>query len=324
MRRSPERYRLSPVPSSALSAVLLVVLLVGALVGALVGGVGCDTVDPPQAPEAIPVDRFPAWSPDGNRIAYLHEGRNRDDTTAYTGLVTLDLQTDSTHRVRDGLIDTPDWHPDGTRLAFSTGDVYTVRPDGSDLQHVTSFGDSHNPSWSRSGNRLAFDTSFEDENGAKAIWLADPDGKGLKDISRHGQGEWRDPDWAPDNQRIVHLRFLDGGFGEEVFVMDSTGEETTRLTNNERNDRDPAWSPDGNWIAWTPIVEGGEFELWVMRADGTNARKLVDQGRSPAWGPNSQRIVFSKPAAESRYTALWTIRRDGTGLQQRTDPTDPR
>jgi len=82
----------------------------------------------------------------------------------------------------------------------------------------------------------------------------------------------------------------------------------------------PDWRPDGERIAWAPITEEGS-QIWVMRADGTDKQKLVDRGREPAWGLNSDRIVFSKPASERDNTALWTIRRDGSNLQQLTDPS---
>ena len=58
-----------------------------------------------------------------------------------------------------------------------------------------------------------------------------------------------------------------------------------------------------------------------MRSDGSEQQKLVDRGREPAWGPNSERIVFSRPAQERDLTALWTIRRDGSDLRQITTPS---
>jgi len=281
---------------------------------------GCDTMAPPEEPDVRRVDRFPAWSPGGSRIAYLHDAGPTADTTDVTGLYVWDLEADSTWLVVEGLVTSPDWRPDGERIAFAAGDIYTVRPDGSDLRRVTEFGDSFFPSWSSSGRSLAFDTSYRDENGAHVTWLIDPDGSKLKDISQHGVGEWRNPDWSPDERRLVHLRFLSGVFGEEVFVMDSTGSNAVRLTDNERNDRNPGWSPSGDWIVWESIADDGS-EVWIMRTDGTDKRSLAEQGREPAWGPNSERIVFSKPASDSEYTALWTIRRDGSGLRQLTDPS---
>jgi TolB protein len=281
---------------------------------------GCDSVAPPDQPDVRRVDRFPAWSPSGDRIAYLHDAGPTEDSTDVTGLYVRDLETDSTWLVTEGLVTSPDWRSDGRRIAFAAGDIFTVRPDGSDRRRVTEFGDSFFPSWSSSGSRLAFDTSYRNENGAHVIWLIDPNESKLKDISQHGVGEWRNPDWSPDERRLVHLRFLSGVLGEEVFVMDSTGSNAIRLTDNERNDRNPSWSPNGDWIVWASITEDGS-EIWIMRSDGRDKRSLVERGREPAWGPNSERIVFSKPASDSDYTALWTIRRDGSDLRQITDPS---
>lgn len=296
-----------------LSAVLTLAVLVGC------DGGGTAKLGPPD--EVLEVDQAPAWSPDGRRIAYLHRaGPTEEDTTDVTGLYILDLEADTTRLVAEGLTLSPDWRPDGDRIAFATGNIYTINPNGSELRRVREIGGSFFPSWAPGGDRLAFDTSYRDENGAHVIWLMNPDGRNLKDISQHGVGEWRDPDWSPGGDKLVHLRFLEGVFGEEVFVMDSTGENAIRLTNNERNDRSPAWSPDGEWIAWSPITESGHYELWVMRADGSEQQKLLDGGRSPSWSPDSERLVFARPASDSRFTALWLVRRDGSGLRQLTFP----
>jgi Tol biopolymer transport system component len=278
---------------------------------------GCDFSEeeqtfPPPPPRGAPgpfrVDQTPAWSPDGRYIAYHHDAGWTEDSTDVSGLYILDLETDATRLVVEGSAWSPDWRPDGARIAFTTGNVYTVRPDGSDLQQVTGFGASFFPRWSPDGRTLTFSRSGTQEE--VGIWfghLAD------STFTKFGFGA-APADWSPGGDRVVYDK-------TQIFVADTSRVDSTQLTSNDAVDnRYQAWSPDGQWIAWSPLDETG-FELWVMRADGTEQQKLADGGSFPAWGPDSERIVFAKPAQGSDLTALWTIRRDGTDLQQVTDPS---
>jgi TolB protein len=280
----------------SLFAVLLALVLWG----------GCDTtIAPPAQPDVQRVDRFPAWSPDGSRIAYLHDAGPTPDTTDVTGLYVLDLEADSTWLAVEGLAASPDWRPDGERIAFAAGDIFTIRSDGSDLQRVTTFGSSFHPRWSPDAKTLTFGRSGTTE--VVGVWFAHlPDST----FSRFG---WiaSPADWAAHGKRIVYQD------EDQIWTADTTWVDATQLTNNNLIANPyPAWSPDGDWIVWAP-----DSEIWVMRSDGSEQQKLVDRGREPAWSPNSERIVFSRPAQERDLTALWTIRRDGSELRQITTPS---
>ena len=293
------------------SAVALIALLAG-----------CDSgIEPPTPVIVEPEDRYPAFSPDGERLAYFHEEKHADsadDDPVYpTGLYVLDLSSGERTLLAEGYALTPDWSPDGKRLAFSGGDLFTVNIDGQKIHRVTTHGGAFFPAWSPDGERIAYDTSYEDPRGAKVVWLIRPDGTGIKDISEHGVGEWRDPDWSPEGE-IVHLRFLTDVFGEEIFVMDSTGANPRRLTFNEKNDRSPAWSPDGEWIAWTAFEEDGTAALWIMRADGSKPCRLLGDAQEPTWAPDSERIVVSRGREGQERLTLWSLARDGSDLRQLT------
>ena len=278
---------------------------------------GCDGGIFPLPPDDFASDGAPAWSPDGHRVAYFHVETSPAREGGYpTGLYVLDLETGERTLVVEGNANNPDWSPNGERLAFDAGDVFTVRPDGTDMQQVTNFGSAFFPAWSPNGERIAYDTSYEDPHGAKAVWIIRPDGTDPVDVSEHGTGEWRDPDWSPSGD-IVHLRFLTDVFGEEIFLMDSTGANPRRLTFNEKNDRYPAWSPDGEWIAWT-----ADPGLWLMRSDGSEQQRIVVGGEGfpshPSWAPDSDRLVFTTSADDRSVAVLWSVRRDGSDLQQLT------
>jgi Tol biopolymer transport system component len=282
---------------------------------------GCDTnenqtMPPPNgAPPPHPVDQTPAWSPSGDRIAYHHNALwTPDSVDDVSGLYMLNLETDSTRLLMEGSARSPDWRPDGKRIAFTTGNIYTIRPDGSNLQQVTDHGSAFFPSWSPDGTRLAYDATTLPQPG---IWLVDPDGSTRKNL-----GLGRYPDWSVHGKRLVYEGSPGTSeSGPQLWTSDTSATDSTQLSDNAfENNRYPKWSRDGEWIAWSPITENG-YEIWIMRSDGSEKQKLADRGRDPAWGPNSERLVFAKPGRESDLTALWTIQRDGSDLRQITTPS---
>jgi TolB protein len=282
----------------------------------LVGVWGCDNYQPEPPPDDVPRDEAPTWSPDGRWIAYWHFNPDLADTLYPTGLYVVDANGQERRLVVAGYANNPDWSPDGERLAFDSGDLFTIKPDGSELFQITEYNNGFFPSWSPQSDKLVFDTAYQDARGANAIWIISSDGTNSKDISQHGLGEWRDPSWSFSGQKILHLRFLTGVFGEEIFVMDTTGATAQRLTQNEHNDRYPTWSPDDSEIAWT-ILDEGNNEIWLMMADGSNQRKLTE-GAMPAWSPDGQQLAYSHPTPSRDRVVLWVINRDGSGRRQLT------
>jgi Tol biopolymer transport system component len=75
----------------------------------------------------------------------------------------------------------------------------------------------------------------------------------------------------------------------------------------------PAWSPDGATIAFASRRDG-RSHIYVMRADGTDVRRLTsgsEDDSRPAWSPDGRRIAFARagevyvvPAAGGRAYRL--------------------
>ncbi len=82
----------------------------------------------------------------------------------------------------------------------------------------------------------------------------------------------------------------------DVWIVDSATGDATDLTHTSgAAERDPTWSPDGAWISYFSDASG-EYELYIARADGTNARQVTHLGAGfrfrPVWSPDSRRVAF--------------------------------
>jgi Tol biopolymer transport system component len=129
---------------------------------------------------------FPAYSPDGSRIAYLHS--QGDDRAIYT----MNVDGSDSSLVAGFQADTvgrPEWSPDASMLAFDlyftnqTWDIYAVNSDGSGLAPLADdpSTDEVAPVWSPDGTVIAFHASDvlskdTDNTGTFDIHLMNPDG----------------------------------------------------------------------------------------------------------------------------------------------------
>ncbi len=292
------------------------ILLAGALCFLLackednpVGGIEPGPSGPPS------VDEFSAWSPDGRTIAYRHLHVTFYDpvTGAYnvnqdsTGIWFVSPDGSNPRMFLHGG-DAPDWSPDSQWLAFVSGaQIYKIKVNGDSLTQLTFEGRNFFPHWSPDGKKIAYDSNYLDARGANVIWIMDSTGKNKNDISSHGVGEWRMPDWSPTGERVVYSRYVTGVLGEEIYVMSSSGQSSNRLTQNNVTDRNPSWSPSGTQIAFSSNVN-----IWVMNPDGSNFQQLTkESGAMPNWSPDGNQIVYS-------FTHLWIMNANGSNKRQLT------
>jgi Tol biopolymer transport system component len=96
----------------------------------------------------------------------------------------------------------------------------------------------------------------------------------------------------------------------EIYRIQADGTGLVNLTNAPGDDVFAVWSPDGKQIAFNSD-RGGQWNLYVMNADGSNPRRLYGlKGAGwPAWSPDSKGIALS---------AHLIINADGSGERRVT------
>ena len=236
-------------------------------------------------------DWFPAWSPDGRRIAFVSE--------------------------RDGHVH--------AQHGWPTSEIYVMAADGSHPQNITNDpSDDREASWSPDGKRIVFASR---RDGNYEIYVMAADGSNPQNLTNDPHSD-RYPSWSPDGEHIIFSARREGHFENkfaityEIYVMDADGGNEQRLTENRKNDGSPSWSPDGKRIVFEADRKGDfeNYDVYVMDADGGNQQKLTnDRGwdSSPSWSPNGERIAFM--SERDGNTEIYVMDADGGNLQNLTN-----
>ncbi len=242
----------------------------------------------------------PAFSPDGKLLAFerypLSSGgqeQPRVEVLDFTTGQTLNPAPDATHVTR-----LPGFAPDG-RLGYVDATLQAIA--------VYDFA-------------AQFTTLIPDSSGDMGTWSPDSLYIVYPEIVFP-------PEPTPDPNSTSQPEHTDRFFSHLQRVTVATNAVQNLSGDTLVEDGSPAYSPDGGWIAfgrkalaqdqWTP-----GRQLWLMRADGSDAHPLTDDSfynhSAFVWSPDGASIVFMRfdVTDPSSPPEIWMIDKDGANARK--------
>ncbi len=186
--------------------------------------------------------------------------------------------------------------------AGQNGEVMAIAADGEKPIRLTSSGyHDTTPAWSPDGTRILFSAA----GGSQAdLWWANVDNTPVLNSEGEtsyfykitdGKGFNLAADWSTQNVIAFHSDRDNSQL--EIYTINPDGTLLARITDNTASDNNPSWSPDGTLIAFSSNRNAGTPEIFIMEADGRNARQITTTAAgsaslAPAWSPDGTRLLY--------------------------------
>lgn len=289
-------------------------------------------LDDPRASEVIDF----AADPDGRRIAYMTQAAEGD--SAIRLIDAAGGSDKSLAACPQAECSGPVWSPDGRRLIYelrpresgllASPRLHWLDPITGDTLPLIEGNDTpgYGARFSPDGQWLSYVSLADD--GVVLYRLSD--GRQRLLSSRVGSPAA----WSPDSAAVVYGDLVvqghqtapepEGGAGEvpiqessNIFLYLSPVDEESdrrRLSPDAAvADTAAAFSPDGAWITFgrAPANTAAGRQLWLMRADGSDARALTDDPTithgPPRWSPDGRVLLFQRYDPAEETTSVWRL-----------------
>jgi TolB protein len=236
-------------------------------------------------------DRDPAWSPDGQKLAFAsHRDGNWD-------LYILNIPTGEVKRLTTDLVyeAKPSWSPDGQWLAYegySAGnlDIFISKADGAEGPYPVTRGPAadFDPAWSTdpSGRRIAYVSNRNGNQDIYILSLDEPNEDKALNFTQTPDINESHPTWSPDGSTLAYEGIVNGI--PLIYVKSTTDPNAKPLVVSQGTS--PAWSPDGGALAFVAaqsqgsLILTGQYGAWD---NSVQAFALPSLARSLTWSATS-------------------------------------
>lgn len=257
-------------------------------------------------------DQIYSMNVDGSNVHMISTGDGRT-TCSYFFPNGRRILYSSTHLGAKACPPRPDFSKGYVWAVYPTFDIFTARPDGSDLRQLTATpGYDAETTISRDG-KLVF-TSMRD--GDLDIYTMDGNGKHVRRLTNE-LGYDGGPFWSSDGRQIVYRAYHPQTEKEkadyvgllkqnlirpttlEIWVMNADGSNKRQVTHNGKANFAPYFFPDGKRIIFASNMDdpkGRNFDLYKINVDGSSLERITFNDTFdgfPMFSPDGRKLVFA-------------------------------
>ena len=228
----------------------------------------------------------PAWSPDGNKLAYV--SFERGNSAIYVQQISTGAR--EVVSAKKGINGAPAFSPDGSKLALTLSyggnpDIFVMDLASGHLTQLSHhFAIDTEAAWMPDGRSLLFTS---DRSGKPQIYQVGATGGDPTRITFQGEYNAR-ASISYDGKHVAMAR--GAGNVYRIAVLDKTTGESKAISPGNL-DESPSYAPNASMIIYA-ATEGSRGVLYAVSADGRVRQRLVladGDVREPAWSPYRQR-----------------------------------
>lgn len=222
-----------------------------------------------------------------------------------------------------GSLQNPVWSADGKSLLFTRfrggynrepADLFIIDLQDNSVRILVSDGSGNinlpGSAWNGTTHKIVFASTRDPHDEIYVIDENGTTGEEMQITSRDNHVAY-EPSFSPAGDWIVfESHVLDVEDNGVIYKCKTTGDKPYQMLTVVNEDcRQPNWSPAGNLILYQKF-SGGQWDIWVMKADGTNHRQVTGgwgDKTDASFSPGGQWIVYSSNQGGEAYANLYII-----------------